>query len=113
MSETVTDDISDGYHTFGELYSHRAALFIAVMKMRPKISWYATCHNDGTDVPGFFIGGMQLPQGQISYHMCFDPWLELVQRGPTRVPYYINAPKWDGHTPQMSLDRLIKWIETM
>ena len=112
MSEEVPlgDDITDGYHTFGELYQHRAALFIALMKLKPEISWYSLCHEDKSSFPGFFIAGMQLPTGPVSYHMRIDPWWQLIQNG-VRIPCYLRAPKWDGHTPQMSLDRIMQWVE--
>jgi hypothetical protein len=84
--EFFSDEISDGYHTFGELYQHRAALFIALMKLNPQISWYAQFHDDGSVVPGFFLGGMNLPQGQVSYHIRSDPWMYLLQRSAVHVP---------------------------
>jgi hypothetical protein len=110
--EFFSDEISDGYHTFGELYEHRAVLFIALMKLNPQISWYASRHEDDSMFPGFFIAGMQLPVGQVSYHLHIDPWWQLLQNGG-HVPCHTNAPKWDGHTPQMSLDRIVEWIETL
>lgn len=109
----MSDEISDGYHTFGELYEHRAALFIALMKLQSQISWYSALHEDGEEVPGFFIGGMQLPVGQVSYHMRVDPWWRVIQSGSVRIPCYTRSPKWDGHTPQMSLDRIVQWIEAL
>lgn len=108
----MSGEISDGYHTFGELYEHRAALFIALMKLKPEISWYSLCHEDGSSIPDFFIAGMQLPSGQVSYHMRLDPWWLLLQKG-VHIPCHINSPKWDGHTPQMSLDRIVQWIEAL
>lgn len=108
----MSDEISDGYHTFGELYEHRAALFIALMKLKPEISWYSLCHEDGSSIPDFFITGVQLPSGQVSYHMRLDPWWLLLQKG-VHIPCRINSPKWDGHTPQMSLDRIVQWIEAL
>ena len=34
-----TKDISDGYHTFQELYEHRIILFSALCNVYPDISW--------------------------------------------------------------------------
>jgi hypothetical protein len=110
--EFSCDEISDGYHTFGELYEHRAVLFIALMKLNPQLSWYAARHEDDSMFPSFFIAGMQLPVGQVSYHLRIDPWWQLLQNGG-HIPCRINAPKWDGHTPQMSLDRIVEWVETL
>jgi hypothetical protein len=65
-----TNEISDGYHTFGELYEHRAALFVALINRCTDIpSWISHQHHDGTMFNGYFIAGMNLPTGQISYHL--------------------------------------------
>ena len=53
----VNGDISDGYHTFEELYEHRCALFVALLIKSPDISWYSLKHSDGSDWPGWFIDG--------------------------------------------------------
>lgn len=36
--EISTKEISDGRHTFGELYGHRIALFCALCNLLPEIS---------------------------------------------------------------------------
>lgn len=41
-------EISDGYHTFNELYQHRCALFLALMASNPSISK----HHDGSEWDG-------------------------------------------------------------
>ena len=99
-------DISDGYHTFNELYEHRIALFTALMKCNPKISWRANNHEDGTMYDGWFIAGMHLPTGDISYHLPVDQWqtLDYADIATTN-----KAPKWDGHTPRDVVNRLILW----
>jgi hypothetical protein len=73
-----TDGITDGYHTFGELYEHRSALLASIMREFPALSWMARQHHDGSAYPGWFIAGMQLPTGQISYHLRIDPWWSLL-----------------------------------
>lgn len=104
-----TDDVSDGYHTFGELYDHRSALFIALMRCHPKLSWYALFHDDGVGVQGFFIAGMNLPTGQVTYHMKLSPWMSLLGD----IPHRVKAPKWDGHTAEVALDRIKEWMTTL
>ena len=47
--------ISDGYHTFEELYAHRIMLFICLMKSNKDISWKSRVHGDGTSLDGWFI----------------------------------------------------------
>jgi hypothetical protein len=55
-----TNEISDGYHTFGELYEHRAALFVALINRCTDIpSWISHQHHDGTMFNGYFIAGMK------------------------------------------------------
>lgn len=44
----VTGSTSDGYHTFDELYHHRAVLFSVVVAMFRGCSWKSLHHHDGT-----------------------------------------------------------------
>jgi len=37
--EISTKEISDGHHTFGELYRHRITLFCTLCNLLPEISW--------------------------------------------------------------------------
>jgi hypothetical protein len=97
-----TDLISDGYHTFGELYEHRNMLLAVVLSAYFRHSWKSKFHEDGTMHPGFFIAGMSYPGiGQISYHVKDELWdlFAWVREVPC-------APPWDGHTPDEVLDRL-------
>lgn len=99
--------VSDGYHTFNELYAHRIALFIALAKSHADISWKAIKHEDGTSMDGWFIAGMHLPTGDISYHLPDEVWdrLDLVEP-------LTKAPKWDGHTPADVVRRINEWVDT-
>jgi hypothetical protein len=109
-----TDEISDGYHTFGELYDHRAALFIALMLSHPGISWFSDKHDDGSVFEGFFIAGMHLPTGQISYHMRVEPWRRLLEgQVLDKIPHPQKAPRWDGHNSTDVIERLKQWIEAL
>jgi hypothetical protein len=103
-----TDGISDGYHTFGELYEHRSALLASIMREFPALSWMARQHHDGSSYPGWFIAGMQLPTGPISYHLRIDPWWNLL--ATTGATIRQNAPEWDGHTPADVVNRLVEWV---
>jgi hypothetical protein len=104
---TSTDQISDGYHTFGELYEHRTLLFVALMRAWPQLSWFAQRHDDGSAFPGFFIAGMHLPTGQITYHLE-DRWLPLLRRLP--IVELAIAPQWDGHASSDVVRRLTDWL---
>lgn len=102
-----TDDVSDGYHTFGELYKHRVALFIALMKAHPDISWIAKEHHDGTGIEGWYIAGMSLPTGDITYHLPFMSWMTAKRIGCAVLD---RAPQWDGHTSEDVYKRLEAWV---
>lgn len=98
--------VSDGYHTFDELYDHRCHLFVALMRSNPEIAWRANNHEDGTMFDGWFIAGMHLPTGDISYHMPVSMWALLDGKGITTRN---KGPKWDGHTAADTVDRLAAW----
>ena len=97
--------ISDGYHTFDELYDHRMLLFIALMNAHKDISWKSKKHADGSMFDGdWFVAGMDLPTGQITYHLKSEYWnLASVKDLP-------HAPEWDGHTSIDALNRLKNWL---
>ena len=103
-----TNQISDGYHTFKELYAHRIALFIALCKLlddryHHHNVWMSEKHYDGSSYEGWFIMGISMYNGkQISYHLPTEYWDEckLVSNIIDR------APEWDGHTPADVLERL-------
>jgi hypothetical protein len=97
--------VSDGFHTFQELYDHRTALFIALMRAFPQKSWRSRFHEDGTMYPDFFVAGMQLDTDQISYHLELRWWDELDEICVTLD----RAPKWDGHSPSDVVVRLLHW----
>lgn len=46
----VTGGTSDGYHTFDELYEHRMALTLGLMKNCPKISWRSRNHHPDGEI---------------------------------------------------------------
>lgn len=105
-----TDEVSDGQHTFGELYEHRAALFIALMKGRLPSSWFAPVHEDGTMFPGgWFIAGTDLGIGQITYHLRMDPWWDVLSS--SGVLLLDKAPPYDGHTSSDVIARLVEWVK--
>ena len=99
--------ISDGYHTFEELYDHRISLFLALMWAMPETAWISKCHSDGEKWEGWFIAGMQLPAGDISYHINDKYWDQAKCTGARVLDLGI---KWDGHTSSDVLKRLSKLI---
>lgn len=107
-----TNLISDGYHTFGELYEHRIVNFVTVCKMYKSILiyghnvWRSKKHSDGELAFGgtWFVLGIGKEQGkQITYHLPIEKW-ESTSFAETLG----MAPEWDGHTSQDVLERLSK-----
>lgn len=103
LSEGVIGNVSDGYHTFNELYHHRAILFAALCNLYPDYAWKSKQHDD-PDFPmydGMFICGINTPNGQATYHYDIDPYWDMFD-----VPELPKAPKFDGHTPAMAIERI-------
>lgn len=105
-----TNKISDGYHTFEELYDHRIALFITLCEKMyysedcDREIWRSKKHHDGSSYEGWFIAGIGTKKGeQISYHLPMKYW-DMLSVHHT----YRKAPEWDGHTPADVVDRLTK-----
>ena len=97
--------VSDGYHTFDELYKHRILLFIALMEELYGISWWSRKHADGTEWDGWIIAGIHLTTGDITYHLSAD-YVALLDG----IRCLEKAPAWDGHTSDDVLQRLSDWI---
>ena len=100
-SQLVTGDTSDGYHTFNELYHHRAVLFSIIVKAFPDKAWKSKQHNDGTMYDGMFIVGIDTPEGQATYHYDIDPYWDMFECQELE-----RAPEWDGHTPAQAIERI-------
>lgn len=114
--------ISDGYHTFQELYDMRLALtrstFHAVDRMwhaqwrmtgadqqRPFKTpiWRSRQHSDGTMFDGMFIVGYaQANFLQITFHYHDEHWdkFDFAQT-------LEKAPEWDGHMDKDVIERLL------
>jgi hypothetical protein len=99
FKEYSKGDISDGYHTFDELYDHRMVLFSMICNTYKDIAWKSWLHEDGTMYEDCFIVGITTPKGDYSYHYHKDYWEKF------NVKELKNAPKWDGHLPK-DIDRL-------
>lgn len=94
-------DFSDGYHTFNELYHHRAVLFSVICNMFPEKAWKSKLHDTGDMYEGMFIVGIETEQGQATYHYDVDPYWDMF-----KVKELEKAPKWDGHTPSDAIERI-------
>lgn len=109
-----TNHISDGYHTFGELYEHRIDIYITLCRVVSDLKkiiphnkelpsiWRTQKHSDGEVIEGWFLLGIGTEKGkQITYHLPLRKWAscgfaESIDR----------APEFDGHTSKDVLDRL-------
>lgn len=112
-----TGKVSDGYHTFDELYDHRITLFIALCQFlrrqeivtfpSPKglsLVWRSKKHSDGELAFGgsWFVLGIGQEKGQqITYHLPIERWEETNFAETLDV-----APEFDGHTSADVLKRL-------
>ena len=103
VAPVITGETSDGYHTFNELYHHRAVLFSVIVKVFPDHAWKSRKHHDGTMYDGMFIVGIETPDGQATYHYDIEPYWDMFQC--KELEY---APEWDGHTPAQAIDRIGK-----
>lgn len=96
-------EFSDGYHTFNELYHHRAILFSVICNGLPCNAWKSKLHDTGDMYDGMFIVGIETPEGQATYHYDIEPYWDMF-----KVKELEKAPKWDGHTPQVAIERIAK-----
>lgn len=84
--------ISDGYHTFDELYNHRMILFSVICATHKDKAWKSWKHNDGTMYDDYFIVGITTDAGDYTYHYHKDCWNMF------KVKELEYAPVWDGHS---------------
>ena len=95
QAPTDKGEISDGYHTFNELYFHRNLLFINLcLQLKERACWKP-------HYPGWPILFLELPTGQISYHIPED-LLPLIEG---KIPRN-DEMTWDGHSSEMVLEKL-------
>jgi hypothetical protein len=101
------NSLSDGHHTFGELYHHRAVLFSMICNQNKERAWKSLLHHNSEDemFEGMFIVGINTPYGQVTYHYDLPEW-DLF-----KVKELDRAPKWDGSTPDDCIERMKKWSE--
>lgn len=111
MTEQIdTGLISDGYHTFNELYEHRHALMLALMKAVPQHSWFSRRHHDDELCfrdGEWFIVGAELPEsGTVTYHLPMRLWGLAELTGAAELE---RGRPWDGHTANDVVHRLKAW----
>jgi hypothetical protein len=83
-------------------------LFMLLMSTGKYMSWVSKLHNDGTAIDDWFIAGVELPIGTITYHLPNDYWNYL-----NKIPCITKldrAPEWDGHTSSDVIGRIAMTI---
>lgn len=102
-------ELSDGYHTFNELYEFRKMYNAALFNEWAARGMYqvhkSKKHHDGEDCfgGGWFIVVAILPTGQISNHYELADW-DLFKCKEVEKALF----EFDGHTPKDVLERLAK-----
>ena len=101
------DDVSDGFHTFRQLYYQRMMLFVAIVKQNKANSWKSLRHEDGELCfgGGWFIVGIDTPEGSYTYHYE-DTYYSLFD-----CEELDRAKHWDGHT-EKDVTRLLSLPST-
>lgn len=104
-------EVSDGYHTFNELYRYRMLYNAAFFNLLARNGQVEVCksrkHSDGEKCFGsddWFIVMAILPTGQVSNHYKSKYW-DLFD-----VPERETAFEYDGHTPNEAADRLEQYL---
>lgn len=105
IKDCHSDKISDGHHTFGELYEHRNMLFVKLCKMVHETNklpvWRTIKGSDGLIHKGWFILGIsKIPQTQISYHLPIELWDQV------KFAETLDISPYDGHTSKDVVQRL-------
>ena len=88
------DDLSDGFHTFKQLYYQRMMLFAAIVRQNKDKAWKSLRHEDGELCfgGGWFIVGIDTPEGSYTYHYE-DNYYSLFDCEELE-----HGKHWDGHT---------------
>ena len=110
----VGNDISDGYHTFKELYDYRMlynALWVNSLHEAGLSEKYrlhkSMKHHDGELCfdGGWFIVSLVLPTGQVSNHYEMEYW-DLFM-----IPEFEKSiNEYDGHSPEVAKYRMLDFI---
>ena len=91
-------EVSDGYHTFNQLYYQRAVLFATIVKLNKDKAWKSFKHSDGKycfDSNGeWFIVGVDTPEGSYTYHYSKEYW-DMFDCKELEC-----GKEWDGHTEE-------------
>lgn len=98
-------DVTDGHHTYEELYAGRRELSNIIFQTYSDFAWKTRKHSDGEIWDGLFIVGISIPDvGDYTYHYHTEFWDEF------DVKEIEHAPEYDGHTDK-DIDRLFALLK--
>ena len=105
--------LSDGYHTYNDLYYQRCILFATICNANKKLAWKSKRHSDGKkcfDSDNWFIVGIDTPNGNYTYHYEMKYW-DLFE-----IQELKKGKEWDGHTERdvirlLDLEKLTKNLQ--
>ena len=106
--DKTVGSMSDGYHTFDELYDFRKAYNACLFNIWYKQGMYGVHkskrHSDGEECfgGGWFVVSCNTPYGQITNHYEMKDW-DLFKCKTEE-----KAHPWDGHSAKDALERLLK-----
>lgn len=93
--------------SLGTFYAHRNALALALIEaLREQYTCWKTRNHHHADNPiyaDFFLVGIELPQGLVTYHVPNELWNDC------RAVERQEAPPFDGHTPEDVVVRLLQY----
>ena len=98
-------EVSDGYHTFDELYNHRCTLWCIILTDNKELAFKTKLNDKKEVMEGWFIAGLDTPYGQITYHLPMSMYDRLNVK---EIEYNAN---YDGHDSEDALLRLRKFLE--
>jgi len=88
-------NISDGHHTFDDLYREKVVLLALTCNSNSELAWKSKKHFDEKNDPMFngdFIVGLITPKGIANFHIKLPYWNMF------DIEELVHAPKYDGHS---------------
>jgi len=98
-------NVSDGFHTFNELYAHRVSLFMLILMMNKDKAFKTYKNKEGEEWKGWCIVGLDTKYGQITYHIPDKHYDSL--KGITEKERNHDYDGHDADEVQKRLDKLI------
>lgn len=97
--------VSDGYHTFAELYDHRCLIWMNLLLANKNQAFKTWMDDKGAKMEGWFIAGMNTEHGQITYHLPEELWSFL------NIAEVVQNADYDGHTSKDTVKRLMQLVK--